>query len=145
MIDSFGKPTSGILQGFKWNYYRYNGLFNLYHQLLWKGSTSWLGEFGECRNITFQEFKGKYCTLAKPPSPDPTAVVNYHLFYFFSTISVIFNFIKQLRYGICMPNRCNDNDIAQIVNFGNHFVDITIYFISNLKTIFLISNFEPSR
>ncbi len=46
MIDSYGKPTSGILQG----------------------SVLWLGEYNECVNITVNdiEFQGKYCRLANP-------------------------------------------------------------------------------
>ena len=46
MVDSFGKPTSGILQG----------------------SVLWLGEYNECINITVNtlDFQGKYCRIAKP-------------------------------------------------------------------------------
>ncbi len=55
MIDSFGKPASGILEG---------GLL-------------WLGEYNECVNITVKEidFQGKYCVLGKPSSPFSLALV----------------------------------------------------------------------
>lgn len=55
VIDSFGKPTSGILQG----------------------SMYWLGEYSECLNITEKSFQGKYCLLGKPTFPQaPESFVN---------------------------------------------------------------------
>ena len=46
VLDSFGKPSSGILNG----------------------NTAWLGEFSECRNISNENgnLTGKYVLVTKP-------------------------------------------------------------------------------
>ena len=59
VIDSFGKPTSGILQG----------------------SLGWIGEYRECKNATDgNEWIGKYCIVSRPNkqgSLDQTIVIFY--------------------------------------------------------------------
>ena len=44
MIDAFGKPPSGLLQG----------------------DLTWAGEYSECVNTTHDEWIGKYCYVSKP-------------------------------------------------------------------------------
>lgn len=63
VIDSFGKPTSGLLEG----------------------SFLWLGEYSECLNISIKdpEWRGKHCLLAKPINRfiTPTIVNLFLLLY----------------------------------------------------------------
>ena len=55
VIDSFGKPQSGIF---------------------W-GSLTWAGEYRECINITSNEWKGKHCLIGQQTQNNmPTVVIN---------------------------------------------------------------------
>ncbi|XP_076807344.1 nose resistant to fluoxetine protein 6-like [Clavelina lepadiformis] len=49
VLDAWGKPESGILNG----------------------NVKWLGRYFECSNINYDYFKGKYCSVyvGKPPAP----------------------------------------------------------------------------
>ena len=50
MIDSFGKPKSGILEG----------------------SVFWLGDYDECVSINIKslDFQGRYCRVADPSASE---------------------------------------------------------------------------
>lgn len=67
------------------------------------GNLAWLGEFSECRNISANEgnWTGKYALLVKPlESFDPqNAIENFGL-----------------KYGICVPNKCSQHDIYEIID-----------------------------
>jgi hypothetical protein len=49
VLDTFGKPPSGIIEG----------------------NLLWLGEYSECINISqpFYNWHGKYCYISKPTDP----------------------------------------------------------------------------
>ncbi len=82
-FDAYGKPPSGI--------------FN--------GNLAWLGEFGECRNITAMKgnFTGKYCLISTPLSS--TSVFRPNI----TSLS--------LKYGTCIPNKCSQQDIYGIIMY----------------------------
>lgn len=65
VIDAYGKPTSGILEG----------------------SFYWLGEFGVCKNATSDDWQGKYCLVNRP---DAILVIIHLLYRLFTIFNVIF-------------------------------------------------------
>ncbi|CAF0932692.1 unnamed protein product [Brachionus calyciflorus] len=102
LIDAFGKPPSGLLQG----------------------SLFWAGEYGECVNITEKTFNGKYCTLSKPLSPSMQQVA-----------------MVSFKYGICVPNFCNNDDIATLINFGINMLPKNITQILPINLTFIDSSY----
>ncbi|CAF0871536.1 unnamed protein product [Brachionus calyciflorus] len=69
------------------------------------GNTVWLGEFSECRNISAYQgnWTGKYVLIAKPLlSYDPQNALP----------------TGDLKLGICVPNKCTQHDIYEIINFA---------------------------
>ena len=82
-FDAYGKPPSGI--------------FN--------GNLAWLGEFGECRNLTAMKgnLTGKYCLISTPL--DSTSVFRPNI----TSLS--------LKYGTCIPNKCSQQDVYNIIMY----------------------------
>jgi hypothetical protein len=62
----------------------------------------WIGEYFECINVTQPDWNGKYCFLG-PSTVTPTEQNPFG---------------NSFKYGICMPNKCSSEDIAEAMNFG---------------------------
>ncbi|XP_050389477.1 nose resistant to fluoxetine protein 6 isoform X2 [Patella vulgata] len=115
MFDSFGKPSSGILQ------------FEL----------NWVGSYDECIAIRAPytevnqttdtgeiQFKGQYCTAVLPFTPETSATPASPM----PSVGV--------QLGICLPNSCSAKDMVLLLNDALHeLVNIT-----GLKIGFQFSN-----
>ncbi len=64
-----------------------------------RGNILWVGEYSECINVKEPWWTGKYCSLNQPTK-------------FGMSLSTPW------KYGMCLPNSCSQEDVANIVNFG---------------------------
>ncbi|CAL1295116.1 unnamed protein product, partial [Larinioides sclopetarius] len=130
MIDAFGKPPAGMLQG----------------------TVTSFGAYDECVNIiamsdarkkipSQQYFRGKYCTVEiKPPLPPKP---QYYTMY--EPVSILANFsngddnvIRQAakqahafyfltyRMDICVPSTCTQDDVDNMAQFAAKYIDIEV-------------------
>ncbi|KAF8770963.1 Nose resistant to fluoxetine protein 6 like protein [Argiope bruennichi] len=130
MIDAFGKPPAGMLQG----------------------TVTSFGAYDECVNIVAmsdpkkkipsqQYFRGKYCTVEiKPPLPPKP---QYYTMY--EPVSILANFsngddnvIRQAarqahafyfltyRMDICVPSTCTQDDVNNMAQFAAKYIDIEV-------------------
>jgi hypothetical protein len=59
-----------------------------------KGNTNWWGKYDECIEAKTVDFNSKYCSI--PLHNNGSAL--------------------SVKYGICMPENCNNNDITIVMN-----------------------------
>jgi hypothetical protein len=96
ILDAYGKPPAGILQG----------------------NVLWLGDYKECLNTTNEVigWSSKYCAIQKSQPLDGKQ----------------FDLTSLVKYGICMPKNCSNDDIISILNLCNFFPsNLYFYYLSH--------------
>lgn len=100
--DQLEQLLTGLKNKKEWSF-RVLDSFGKIPSGLMNGNIAWLGEFSECKNISANEgnWTGKYGILSKPlKTYDPQDSIQN----------------SGLKYGICVPNKCSQNDISQIID-----------------------------
>lgn len=102
--DQLEQLLDGLKNKMEWSFSVLDSFGKIPSGLI-NGNIAWLGEFSECRNISANEgnWTGKYGILSKPlKAYDPQDSIQNSGF----------------KYGICVPNKCSQNDILQIIDLS---------------------------
>ena len=105
-----------------------------------------MGEFAECRNVSSGNLTGKYALFVHSlnaadifrPGNDIVKKFNYLFF----KLHKIFDYLKKksFKYGMCVPNKCTQSDIVDLINFfiKQHHVDsfVSLKPLTNSSIIF---------
>jgi len=95
------------------------------------GNTKWVGQFNECLNSINEtvDFKSNYCTVKKPEN-------NFDLFS------------MNIGLGICVPAKCSNKDIVELVNIGISIINLASNFtqinLTNITSDYINCN-KPSE
>ncbi|GIY04981.1 nose resistant to fluoxetine protein 6 [Caerostris extrusa] len=128
MIDAFGKPPAGMLQGTVTSFGAYDECVNIVAA-------------SDAKKYSQQYFRGKYCTVEiKPPLPPKP---QYYTMY--QPVSILANFsngddnvIRQAarqahafyfltyRMDICVPSTCTQEDVNNMAQFAAKYIDIEV-------------------
>ena len=130
-------------------------------QAILEGTVNSFGDYDQCMAIGPNQIIGssQYCLITfKVPLPQPKSVhinVNHkvenllpdHLVgnessdHFFTKLAenAIFFHIMPLKIGLCLPNKCDANDVQNMVQKGSHFYSILFSIL-----IFYFKAFENS-
>ncbi|XP_054717447.1 nose resistant to fluoxetine protein 6-like [Uloborus diversus] len=130
MIDAFGKPPAGMLQGTVTSFGAYDECVNIVAM-----------SDSKKKSYSQQYFRGKYCTVEiKPPLPPKP---QYYTMY--QPVSILANFsngddnvIRQAarqahafyfltyRMDVCVPSTCTQDDVNNMAQFAAKYIDIEV-------------------